>query len=62
MSVGLLIGNISLTGDHWNGLVDVAVIGVIGARLGMYDFAFLMLVAALCWIYIGTKVWFGMIK
>jgi len=62
MSVGLLIGNISITGDHWNGLVDVAVIGVIGARLGMYDFAFLMLVAALCWIYIGTKVWFGLIK
>ena len=62
MSIGLLIGNIMLTGDHWNGLVDVAVFGVIGARLGMYDLAFLILVAAICWIYIGMKVWFGMIK
>lgn len=62
MSVGLLIGNIMLTGDHWNGLVDVAVFGVIGARLGMYDLAFLILIAAVCWIYIGMKVWFGMIK
>lgn len=62
MSVGLLIGNIMLTGDHWNGLVDVSVIGVIGARLGMYDLGFLILVAALCWIYIDFKIWFGFIK
>lgn len=62
MSIGLLIGNISLTGDHWNGLVDVSIIGIVGARLGMYDFAFLMLLAAICWIYIGTKIWFGLIK
>jgi len=62
MSGGLLLGNIMLTGDHWNGLIDVSVIGIIGARLGMYDFAFLLLVAALCWIYISLKVWFGMIK
>jgi len=62
MGTGLLIGNIMLTGDHWNGLVDVAVLSVIGARLGMYDLAFLMLVGAVCWFYIGTKVWFGMIR
>jgi len=62
MGTGLLIGNIMLTGDHWNGLVDVAVVMVMGARLGMYDLAFLILVAALCWMYIGTKIWFGMIK
>ena len=57
MSVGLLIGNIMLTGDHWNGLTDVAIFAVIGARLAMYDFAFLLLIAALCWIYISAKVW-----
>lgn len=62
MSGGLLIGNIMLTGDHWNGLIDVAILGVIGARLGMYDLAFLILVAAVCWIYIAMKVWFGLIK
>ena len=62
MAGGLLVGNIMLTGDHWNGFVDVALLGVIGARLGMFDLAFLILVAAGCWIYIGTKVWFGLIK
>jgi len=62
MAGGLLIGNIMLTGDHWNGMVDVALLGVIGARLGMFDLGFLILVAAICWIYIGTKVWFGLIK
>lgn len=62
MSGGLLIGNIILTGDHWNGLVDIAAFGVIGARLAMYDLAFLILIAALCWIYISAKVWFGLIR
>ena len=61
MSVGLLIGNIMLTGDHWNGMVDVAVFFVIGARLAMFDFAFLLLIAALCWIYISAKVWLGLV-
>lgn len=62
MCGGLMVGNVMLTGDHWNGFIDVAILGVIGARLGMYDLAFLILVAAMCWIYIGTKVWFGLIK
>ncbi len=62
MSIGLLIGNVMITGDAWNGLIDVTVLGVIGARLGMYDFAFLLLVAALCWIYIGSKIWFRLFK
>lgn len=59
---GLLIGNLMLTGDHWNGLVDVAILSIIGARLGMYDLGFLIMIAALCWIYISAKVWFGIIK
>lgn len=62
MCGGLLIGNIMLTGDHWNGLIDVTAFGVIGARLGMYDLAFLILVAAMCWIYISAKIWFGLIR
>lgn len=62
MAGGLMLGNIWLTGDSWNGVIDVAVLGVIGARLGMFDLAFLILVAAICWIYIGTKIWFGLIK
>lgn len=62
MSGLLLIGNLKLTGDSWNALIDVTVFGVIGARLGMYDLAFLILVAAMCWIYISAKIWFGMIR
>ena len=61
MSVGLLVGNIMLTGDHWNGLTDVAIFAVIGARLAMFDFAFLLLIAALCWIYISAKIWLGLV-
>jgi len=61
MSVGLLIANISISGDHWNGLTDVAIFMVIGARLAMFDFAFLLLVAALCWIYISAKIWLGLV-
>lgn len=59
---GLMVGNIMLTGDMWNGFADVAVVGVIGARLGMFDFGILMLIAAMAWIYISAKIWFGLIK
>lgn len=62
MAVGLLIGNVMLTGDHWNGWIDVAVLSVIAARLGMYDLAFLILMTSLCWLYISMKLWFGLIK
>lgn len=57
MAFGLLIANVMLTGDHWNGLVDVAVFAIVGARLAMYDFAFLLLIVALFWFYISAKVW-----
>lgn len=62
MAGGLMVGNIMLTGDHWNGMVDVALLGVIGGRLGMLDLGFLFLFAALCLMYIGTKIWFGIIR
>lgn len=57
MSVGLLFGNIMLSGDHWNGLADVALLAIIGARLSMYDFAFLLLLLAIVWVYISAKIW-----
>lgn len=62
LCAGLLFANIAVTGDHWNGLIDVAFLAVIGARLGMYDMAFLILIAALCWFYIGTKIWFRVMQ
>lgn len=55
--VGLIIINLSLTGDHWNGLIDVAFILVIAARLGIYGLAYLGLIAALCIFFIGTRLW-----
>lgn len=62
LGVGLLIGNIAVTGDHWNGLIDVSLLLIVGARLGMYDLAFLILIAAICWVFIGTKVWFRVMQ
>ena len=58
----LMYGNVMITGDHWNGFIDVALLLVVGARLAMFDFALLILIAALCWIYISAKIWFGFIK
>jgi len=62
MCGGLWYGNLTLTGDSWNGLIDVSVAGIIGARLAMFDLGFLLLIAALLWIYISAKIWFGVVK
>ncbi len=62
MGAGLLMGNVYLTGDAWNGMVDVAVLGVVGTRLGMLDMGLILLLAAGCIFFIGAKVWFGIIK
>lgn len=62
MCGGIMWLNLSLTGDTWNGFVDVAVVSIIGARLGMYDLGLLILIAAFCWIYISAKIWFGLIR
>ena len=62
MCGGLMYANIALTGESWNGFVDVALVGIIGARLGMYDLAFLGLIGALCILYISGKIWFGFFK
>lgn len=62
LAIAALVANIMVTGDHWNGMIDVAFVSIVLARLGMYDLAILMLIAAMCWFYIGTKVWFGMIR
>jgi len=55
----LMYGNTTLTGDHWNGFIDVALLAVIGARLAMYDLAFLGLTAFICFFYISAKIWYG---
>jgi len=58
MALGLVYGNIAITGDSWNGLIDASLVSIIGAKLGLYDFAFLILLAAIAWIYISAKIWY----
>lgn len=62
MAGALMVGNVMLTGDAWNGMIDVSVLGVIGSRLGMVPLGFVILFAALCWLYIGVKLWFGLLR
>lgn len=62
MAGGLVVGNVMVTGDAWNGLIDVALISVVFSRLGMIPLGFVILIAAGFWFYIGAKIWFGLIK
>jgi len=62
LCAGLLIANLQVTGDHWNGLVDVTVWMVIAARLAFYDIIYLALIGFICWVYISSRVWLRMLK
>lgn len=55
--LALGIASIALTGDAWNGLVDVSVWMIITVRLGLYGMAFLGLICAIGLIYIALKLW-----
>lgn len=55
--IGVVVANIYLTNDHWNGLIDAAFIMVITAKLGFYGLGYLALIAAMCIIYIGARLW-----
>jgi hypothetical protein len=57
--VGAVItfGNIAMTQDSWNGLMDASVWMIIAARLGLYGLAFLGLIVAICLIYVAMKLW-----
>lgn len=55
--IGVIFADIYLTNDHWNGLMDAAVVMVICAKLGLYALGYLALVEALCIIWIGIKLW-----
>jgi hypothetical protein len=57
LCVILLVANLSVTGDPWNALVDVAFLLVIATRLGAFGVAYIALIAALCVIFIGTRIW-----
>jgi len=55
--IGVVVANIYLTNDHWNGLIDAAFIMIVAAKLGFYGLGYLGLIAAICIIYIGARVW-----
>lgn len=54
--VGVFMGNIALTSDHWSGALDVAFVLVITAKLSFYGLGYLGLIAALCIIYMGMRL------
>jgi hypothetical protein len=45
-----------LTNDHWNAAVDVAFFLVITAKLSFYGLGYLGLIAAMCIIYLGMRL------
>lgn len=57
IGAALTIGNIALSGDAWNGFIDLGIWLILAARLGMYGLAFLALLEAVCVIYIAAKLW-----
>jgi hypothetical protein len=54
---GVVIANICLTGDHWNGLVDGMFLMVIAAKISLYPLGYLGLINGMCYIYIGARLW-----
>lgn len=51
------MGNLFLTSDHWNGLIDVMLILVIASKMGIFGLAFIGLIGAIAMFYIGVKIW-----
>jgi parallel beta-helix repeat protein len=54
---GLVIGNMALTQDHWNGLIDVAFVLVIATRIGILGLVICVLLMAVAFIYMGMRLW-----
>jgi hypothetical protein len=59
--VGIIIADMSITNDYWNGLVDAAFILVIASKISLIGLGYVALIAAVCIIYIGTRL-FGILK
>lgn len=57
LCVGLVIGNLSVTGDHWNALIDVSFLLVIASRLDVLPLLYLALICSIAFVYMGTRVW-----
>lgn len=55
--IGVVVANIYLTNDHWNGLIDAVFIMIVAAKLGFYGLGYLALIAAIAIIYTGARLW-----
>jgi len=53
----IVIGNLSLTADHWNALLDVGFLLVIASRIDVLPLIYLALICAICFIYLGMRIW-----
>ncbi len=51
------VGSLLVSTEIWLGILNVAILLNIFARLGLYVFLFYLLVCAVCWIYWSAKVW-----
>ena len=59
--VAIVFANLKVGNDLWAGFIDAAVILVMAGSLALYDFGFLGLFAAICWLYVSAKMW-GMVR
>jgi hypothetical protein len=57
MVFGVIIGNVAITNNHWNGIMDAAFVLVVCTRIGLLGLGYLLLMAALCLIYMAIKLW-----
>jgi hypothetical protein len=57
IATALVLGNIALTQDGWNGLLDCAIWVIFAGRMGLYGLAFLGLIEAIAVIWISYKIW-----
>ncbi len=57
--IGVVAGNLLITRNVWSGMVDVTLVAVLFARIGIPAvlLTFMGLVGALCWVYISAKIW-----
>jgi hypothetical protein len=53
----LLIGNLSLTSDPWNAMIDIIFLLVIACRVGLFGLGYLAIAASVAIIYLGIRIW-----
>lgn len=55
--IAIIVFNIILGKNTWAGLMDACFLCVVGAKLDLVPFLFILLIAAMCWFYISTRIW-----